>query len=278
MIVSFRKLLKQAGDHGVGAFTCYDLETVGGVLGAAADTGQGVILLISSSTFASPDGGAFLAAVRVYAEQGRAAACVQLDHVSDLALIRRAFEVGAGAVMADGSRLSLEDNIELVRAAADVAARTGGAVEAELGTIEGDEDIATAAAAGRLTDPDQAKIFAERSRCDCLAISIGNVHGTYASSPRLDWERLQRIRAQVDIPLALHGASGLSDADVSRGIASGIRKVNVNTELRQAYIAATSMVLDEVTPGSSVRALHAEQRDAVDRVVREKLAVLARLS
>src|SRR5207244_4853159 len=117
--------------------------------------------------------------------------------------IRSAFELGAGAAMADGSHLELDANVELVRAAA-----SAGEVEAELGGIAGDEDVARAVAAGALTDPDQAAAFAERSGAACLAVSIGNVHGTYSEPPALDWERLAAIRPRVELPLSLHGASG----------------------------------------------------------------------
>jgi tagatose 1,6-diphosphate aldolase GatY/KbaY len=88
-----------------------------------------------------------------------------------------------------------------------------------------------------LTDPAEAAAFVRSSGVDCLAVSIGNIHGHYTGAPVLDWERLERLRV-AGAPLALHGASGLPDADVSRAVSSGIAKVNVNTELRAAYFDA----------------------------------------
>lgn len=197
---------------------------------------------------------------------------MQLDHVRDLGLIEAALELGAGAVMADGSRLELEDNVAFVRAAADLAAARGAAVEAELGGIEGDEDVAGGAAAGRLTDPDEAATVVRRTGAACLAVSIGNVHGHYQRPPRLDWPRLAAIRDRVGVPLSLHGASGLPDQDVRRAVAMGVAKVNVNTQLREAYLRATAQAVDAVADGLRLLELHEAQASAVAPVVAGKLA------
>src|SRR5262249_44881363 len=109
----------------------------------------------------------------------------------------------------------------------------------------------------------------------CLAVSIGNVHGVYAAEPELDWERLAAIRAAVDVPLALHGASGLPDEDVRRAVRSGIAKVNVNTEIRQETFAELPRRLPELEQGWRVLDLDAAVVDAVARVVRAKLALFA---
>jgi tagatose 1,6-diphosphate aldolase GatY/KbaY len=196
-------------------------------------------------------------------------ACVQLDHVREPEPIRAAFALGVGAVMADGSRHDLEANVALVGEASAL-----GAVEAELGGIEGDEDVAAAAAAGALTDPDEAARFAGRSGADCLAVSIGNVHGAYREPPALDWPRLEEIRRRVEIPLSLHGASGLPDDDVRRAIALGVAKVNVNTELRERYLETTAERLDAVRDGARVLELNRAQADAIAELARAKIVML----
>src|SRR5207249_12055319 len=103
-----------------------------------------------------------------------------------------------------------------------------------------------AVAAGALTDPGDAARFVERSNAACLAVSIGNVHGVYRGPPALDWARLEEIRRRVNVPLSLHGASGLSDDDLRHAIRLGISKVNLNTELRQRYLEVTAERLDAV--------------------------------
>jgi ketose-bisphosphate aldolase len=274
MLVGFSALLTEhAGARSaVGAFTCYDLEVARAVLAAAAGRDVGVVLLISRDAFAADGGDQLLAGVRAAAERSPARACVQLDHVSDLELIAGAFELGAGAVMADGSRSPFDENVALVQEARRSAERFGAAVEAELGHVTGGEDVAVATEAGGLTDPEEARRFAAATGVACLAVSIGNVHGTYAGPPSLDWDRLDEIEAAVDVPLSLHGASGLADADLQRAVAAGVRKINANTELRDAYLSATRDRLDEALDGLRVISLHEAQTAAVQELVDRKIA------
>lgn len=276
MLVGFQTLLSEhaRARTALGAFTCYDLEVARAVLAPAAARDAGVVLLISREAFAAKGGDELLAGVRAAAERSPARACVQLDHVSEPRLIAAAFKLGAGAVMADGSHLPFEENVALVKEAKRLAADSGAAVEAELGHLAGGEDVVEVAEAGALTDPDEARRFVAATEAALLAVSIGNVHGAYAGEPRLDWDRLDEIEAAVDVPLSLHGASGLSDADLLRAIESGVRKVNVNAELRQAYLAATRARLEEATDGLRVMSLHEAQSAAVADVVERKLAVL----
>ncbi len=273
MLTPFTELLAEAdrAGSGLGAFTCYDLEVASGVLAAAERREAGVVILISREAFAAPAGEQLLVALRAAAESSPARACVQLDHVADLGLIERAFELGAGVVMADGSKLPFEENVALVGAASSCAKGFGGAVEAELGHIEGDEDVARASEAGGLTDPEEAVRFVAMTNADCLAVSIGNVHGAYREEPMLDWERLEAIESTVSVPLSLHGASGLPDSDICRAVSVGIRKVNVNAELRRAYLDVTARELDGARDGQRVMALHTAQRDAVAELVLAKI-------
>ena len=278
MIVGFAELLQERRGAGgaLGAFTCYDLETAHGVLAAAAELDTGVMLLVSAASFAKPAGEQLVAALHGAATHSAARACVQLDHVSDLQLIEAAFAAGAGAVMADGSKLALEDNAALVAQAGRIAGRFGGAVEAELGHVSGDEDVARVAAAGKFTEPADVGAFLERTGAACLAVSIGNVHGTYASTPMLDWKRLDAIALATDVPLSLHGASGLPDGDVRRAVGAGIAKVNVNTELREAYLDATERALADVRDGEDLLELHRRQSAAAQALTAGKLRLYER--
>jgi ketose-bisphosphate aldolase len=276
MLIGFRELLEErrAMSSAAGAFTCYTLTTAVGVLRAAEIERAPVILLVSEASYAAPEGPLLLAALRSAAERAAAAACVQLDHVADRATIACALADGAGAVMADGSGLAYEANIALVRDARALA--DGGAgVEAELGHVEGGEDVAAETAAGALTDPDEAVRYATETKADCLAVSIGNVHGHYAAPPSLDWARLERIRELVDLPLSLHGASGLPDADVRRAVAAGICKVNVNTELRARLFAELERRVPETAPGLRLLELESALVDAAAEVAAAKLRLLA---
>ncbi len=278
MLTQFSDLLAEHERRrsALGAFTCYDLEVARAVLAAAARNDVGVVLLISREAFAAAGGEQLLAAVRAAAELSPARACVQLDHVADLELIEAAFELGAGAVMADGSKLPFDENVALVQAAQHRAVEHGAAVEAELGHVAGGEDVAAATERGGLTDPGDAARFVAATGVALLAVSIGNVHGRYAGEPRLHWELLGELERASARPLSLHGASGLADADLRRAVSLGIRKINANTELRDAYLTATRESLPAAVEGARVMDLHAAQTAAVLQLVEAKLGAFTK--
>lgn len=273
MLTPFRRLLEERrrARAAAAAFTCYDVTTALGVVRAAEKREAPVILLVSEGSFREPESRLLVPALVAVADNAGVSACVQVDHVSDPALLEAALTAGAGAVLADGSRLETPENAAFVRSAVE-AAPAGVGVEAELGHVEGGEDVAAAAAAGALTDPDEAESFVTATGADCLAVSIGNVHGTYASRPRLDWERLTRIRERVgSTPLSLHGASGLPADDIRRAVSLGVCKVNVNTEIRRRYLRELSTRLPAVLPELRLaeleRALVAAVADAAGDVL-----------
>lgn len=276
MLRSFRELLEErrTARAAAGAFTCYDVTTALGIARAAEARDVPVILLVSEASFRSPDARLLVPALLAVATATRVPACVQIDHLADASLLEAALSSGAGAVLADGSRLLASENAALVRSAVE-ASPTGVGVEAELGHIEGGEDLAAAVAAGALTDPDEAAAFVAETGADCLAVSIGNVHGEYATPPQLDWPRLQRIRERVgDVPLSLHGASGLTPSDLRRAVELGVCKVNVNTELRRRYLGEASARLPDVLPGLRLLDLQAALVSAVSQAAGEILDLL----
>ena len=279
MLASFAELLQAGREQGraLGAFTCYNFETAMAVLQAAQTRQSSVILLISEKSFASPQGPSLIVGLRAIAELAPIPVCLQLDHVDDLHQIEAAFRLGIGAAMADGSRLPFKENIAFTREAVSIARRYNGEIEAELGRIEGNEDLAAASQAGALTDPDQAAYFVEQAAPSCLAVSIGNVHGHYHHPPMLDWERLRQIQQRIPTVLSLHGASGLPDSDLLQAIRLGISKINVNTELRTCYLQTTAEVLPSVISDTNLLKLQQVVTKALTEVVDAKLRVYERL-
>ena len=275
MIASLDDLLADARRRGtaVGAFTCYDAESAAGVLGAAAGT-RPVVILVSAELLRSREGELVAAGLLGMAERARSPVCVQLDHSHDLETIAVACGLGFGAVMADGSHLPYDRNVAFVLAARDLALRHGAQVEAEIGHIAGEEERAAPAVAGPLTDPDQAVSFARDTGADCVAVSVGTVHGLSRGDPQLDLERLAEIRSRVPVPLALHGGSGLAPGQVAAAVAAGAAKVNFNTELRQAYLGCTERELSRSVHGARLLHLHRRQVRAVRSAASEKLAAL----
>jgi fructose-bisphosphate aldolase class II len=210
----------------------------------------------------------------VAAQEASVPVAVHLDHSPDVATIERCLEAGFTSVMIDGSLQPFEANVALTWIA--VRAARGACVEAELGGVPGAEDRSGDQATGiPMTDPEQAVRFIEETGVDSLAIAIGNAHGFYAGEPRLDFERLAALAERVPVPLVLHGASGISDSDLDRCIELGVRKVNVNTEIRYALFQSLEESLRQGVPGYDVTKLLGAAVEAMQRVVEEKLAVFA---
>jgi len=225
----------------VPAFTCYDFTTALAVVGAAEDTGHGVILLVAPKTAATPNGLRLIAALRGLADAASVPVAVQLDHATDLHVMVDAVAAGADSVLADGSSLPYEDNIALVREARALLG-AGVVLEAELGGLAGDEDRAFGAddagvAVAGLTDSAQVEDFVSRTGTELLAVAVGNVHGKYKGEPQLRWVVLQDIAVRTHIPLVLHGASGIPAGELVKAAAMNVGKVNFNTELRTGVLS-----------------------------------------
>lgn len=258
----------------LGAFSTYTQEMTQAICRAAEHTAQPVIIQAGASAF-SHAGMAELAAQAVLAaDLATVPVGVHLDRSRDISQIAACLRAGYTSVMVDGSHLPFEDNVALTRETVALAALHGAWVEGELGSIPGDEDVSRSIAAGALTDPALAEKFVARTGVDALAVAVGNVHGTAAGPTPLDLDRLEAIRSVVPVPLVLHGASGLPVHELQTARALGVAKVNINTELRVAFLAALAEALPEVTPGADVASALGRARDAVEAVVRTKITAL----
>ena len=178
--------------------------------------------------------------------------------------------------MIDGSKLSLEDNITLVRRVVQMAGDVPRqpAVEAELGRLGGKEDsLEVKPGEDIYTDPGEAARFVEETGVDSLAVAIGTAHGFYKGKPKLDFDRLAQLRDAVSVPLVLHGSSGVPDEDVQRAISLGVCKVNFATELRAAYTEATRKTLSSDPDLYDPKKFGSPGREAVTKLVRHRIAV-----
>jgi tagatose 1,6-diphosphate aldolase GatY/KbaY len=268
MLLAGRGVLDEAVRRGraVPGFVAYNLETAQGIVTAAERTGLPVLLQAGSSAFRHA-GLHSLASLAVgLAERSPAAVGVHLDHSRSLEEITTCLELGYTSVMVDGSQLSLGENIALTAEVVRRGHDHGAWVEAELGAIAGDEDRSTGAVASGLTDVAQAEELVAATGVDALAVAVGNVHGFSAVPPRIDLERLGQLRDAVGIPLVLHGASGLADEVLSACIALGVAKINVNAELRRAFLAALSGAMAAAIDDVDVIAPLAAGREAVAQV------------
>ena len=184
-------------------------------------------------------GQALVALCMAAADEAPVPVSVHLDHSTSAGDIANALQRGLRSVMADGTHLSYEDNLRFSREMAQLAHANDATIEAELGKLSGSEDgLTVPELEAKMTDPMQAGEFVRETGVDAFAVCIGNVHGRYRSEPALDFARLAAIRKQVNVPLVLHGASGLPAGMIQQAIALGVSKFNVNTEVREAYLAA----------------------------------------
>ena len=237
-LVTSKWMLEDAQKRGyaVGAFNVENMEMVKAVIAAAQELKAPVMLQDNAVYRKIRRTFHVCAMAAAEAEKASVPVCIHLDHGSSFELAVQAIKAGYTSVMIDGSKEPFEENVAVSKRVADVAKACGIPVEAELGKVGGKEDDLEAEADTN-TDPMEAKEFVERTGITSLAVAIGTAHGFYVGTPVLDKERLSEIRKVVDIPLVLHGASGLSDEDVSDCVKRGICKVNFATELRAAYTA-----------------------------------------
>jgi tagatose 1,6-diphosphate aldolase GatY/KbaY len=229
-------VLRSARDEGwaIAALSVYNLEQARAVCRAAEAEDTPILLQAGSSAFAYAGLEPLASVALACARESGAEVGVHLDHARDVDEIKRCLELGYTSVMFDGSDLPLEENIRLTTEVVREAHARGAWVEAELAGIAGDEDVSGDAVAGALTDPGVAARFVAETQVDALAVAIGNVHGIPSTPVVLDLDLLERIADRCDVPLVLHGASGLDDDQVLAAIGLGVAKINVNTELRRA--------------------------------------------
>jgi tagatose 1,6-diphosphate aldolase GatY/KbaY len=270
----FGEVLARAHGTGraVGAFTCYDLLGFEAVVRAAESFRAPVIVLVSPASFSAEGGERLVRAFGAAAEGSSVEVLVQIDHARDEYLIERAADCGVDAAMADGSKLPFEENLAFTRAVVDSMRPLGVGIEAELGRIEGNEDEAGETSSGGVTDAGEAQEFLEQSGVECLAVAVGNVHGHYSGTPKLDWQRLEEIRDRIPVPLSLHGASGLPEGDLRLAVSLGVAKFNVNTELRAAYFGFLEGELGHEAATLNLKSLGDGVVGAVQEVVEAKLS------
>ena len=273
-LVSSKEMLlrAQAGRYAVGAFNVENMEMVLAVIAAAQELRAPVMLQTTPSTVKYAGLNAYYANVRAAAESVDVPVALHLDHGNSFDLAVQAVRAGYTSVMIDGSHESFEENIALTSRVVAVAKPNGIPVEAELGKVGGKEDDLEADADTN-TDPLEAKEFVERTGIDSLAVPIGTAHGFYVGTPKLDKDRLAQIREVVEIPLVLHGASGLSDKDVVECIQRGICKVNFATELRVAYTDGIKELIKEKPETFDPKPLGKAGMERVKALVKDRMQV-----
>jgi len=275
-LVSMAQMLRDAqkGHYAVGAFNCNNMEIVQAII-QAAEAEKAPVIIQASQGAIKYAGIEYIAALTcLAAEKASVPVALHLDHGTSFGQVMSCVRNRFTSVMIDGSKLPLEENIALTKKVIEAVRPLGLTVEAELGKIGGTEDDITVSEREALfTDPDEAKYFVEQTQVDALAIAIGTAHGQYKGVPKLDFERLQEIRNRVDVPLVLHGSSGVPDEAIQKAISLGVCKVNIDTNIREAFVAAARKVMEENPKEIDPRKMLGPAREAATEIIREKIRI-----
>ena len=243
-LVPTRQILDAAvaGNYGQGAFNVIHLETAQALIAGAQQVNRPLILQISENCVKyhgslRPVALASLA----MAEEAAVPVALHLDHAEDEQLVYQALDLGFGSVMYDGAKLPFEENVAATQRVVAAASQAGASVEAELGEIGGKDG---AHAPGVRTDPQEAALFVERTGVDSLAVAVGSSHAMLERGASLDLELIAQLQSSLNVPLVLHGSSGVPDETLVAGIHAGMRKINVSTHLNGYFTRAVRSWLD----------------------------------
>jgi len=294
-LIPMYQCLKEAekGGYGVGAFNVNNMEQIQGIMKAARELESPVILQASRGALKYTDLTYLKYLVQAAVEANPEIPVVlHLDHGDSLETVKTAIRLGFTSVMIDASHHDFETNVRISREVVEYAHEFGVSVEAELGTLGGiEEDVAGTV---QLTDPDQAEEFVARVGCDSLAVAIGTSHGAYKfkGEPKLALDLVQEISRRVQIPLVLHGASsvpkelvdavnayggsieqssGVPVESIKEAIRYGVRKINVDTDIRLAMTGAVRKTLFEAPEKFDPRDYLGPAREAVYRLVAQRM-------
>lgn len=278
MLVTLKEILAIAEEKkiAVGAFNAAGLESLQAEILAAEELGLPIVIQFAQCHECYNHIEEIGPVMVQFAKAAKVPVCVHLDHGEDLEYVQKALELGFTGVMYDGSTLPYEENVENTKKAVALAAKYGAGVEAELGCM-GRRESGAGDNSGNddetkiYTDPIQAKAFVAETGVDALACSFGTTHGIYLTKPRLDFTVVENVRVQTDnIPVVMHGGSGVSKEDFHAAVEAGVRKVNYFTYMDKAAGEAMKAYLESLEEGkpafftdATVRVREAMKQDVI---------------
>lgn len=273
-MINTKYMLLEAQKQGyaVPAFNCHNLETIKVVVEISNELRSPVIIAVTPGTFDYAGRDYIQSIVETAVKKYDIPIALHLDHHIDINSIKQSLKIGTKSVMIDASNKPYIENINIVKSVVDISHKYCATVEAELGILAGNEDnISINDKDSKYTNPQQAKDFYISTGIDSLAVAIGTAHGLYKEEPKLDFDRLKEIRKLVDIPLVLHGASGISNEAVRKAISLGITKVNIATELKIPFASCLREYLVENPDANDPRKYMENSKKAMANVVRDKI-------
>ncbi|QUI21026.1 ketose-bisphosphate aldolase [Vallitalea pronyensis] len=273
-LVNMTSMLAHADYHGygVGAFNTLSIEAVRGAIRAAEELRSPIILQLAQVQLdIAPLN--YMAPVMLQAAQNATVpVVVHFDHGEDMDHIKQALDLGFSSVMYDGASYPMLENMHLSKIAVDLAHTYDATCEAELGRVGGSED-GSKDLAMLLTDVQEVKTFIAGTGVDALAIAIGNAHGAYKESPNIQFQRLREINRMTEVPLVLHGGSGISEEDFRKSVKGGIQKINVATALQQDIVAEVHKLCHGSFKKPSYSKMYTVIEEAVFRAVKRHITL-----
>lgn len=249
MLVNLKTILKiaEAKSCAIGSFNTPNFESVKAVIGAAEELDQPVIIMHAQihEEMKLCKMEEMIPLMLFMADRAKVPVCVHLDHGTDLSYVKKALDLGFTSVMYDGSEESVEVNTANTCVITALAQKKGASVEAEVGSM-GAREGGGAGGESIYTDPDMAARFVKETGIDALACAFGTAHGLYTQKPKLDFDRVVKIRSMIDVPIVMHGGSGVSEEDYRKVIECGVRKINYYTYMAKAGGEAVAKLSDEV--------------------------------
>lgn len=256
----------------IGSFNTHNLEMLPSILRAAKNVGMPISIQTSVGTAEYIGHSVLVSVVKNFANDEMVDAVLHLDHAKDFDDIKKAIDAGYSSVMFDGSDLPFKENVLRTKAIVEYAHPRNVSVEAELGTIGGTEEgITVASSEAVLTDPEDARKFVQLTNVDALAVAIGTNHGQYKSKTNCDIPLLKKINAAVDIPLVVHGGTGVKESEYPDLINNGIRKFNVGTELLVNWNTEAKKTFSDTPIDRSLRHNVMPANEEIQKIVEHKL-------
>lgn len=265
-------LTAQQGRYAVGAFNAENMEMIEAIIQAAEELRAPVIVQTTPSTVRYASLELYCANVKAVAEKAAVPVAIHLDHGNSFELCAQALRAGYTSIMIDGSKLPLQENIDLTRRVVEMCAPSGVPVEGEIGQVGGKEDDTVCENAG-YTIPDEAVQFEQQTGLSSMAVGVGTAHGVYKTTPVLNTDLISELDQLLTVPMVLHGASGLSDEAVRECIRRGICKVNFATELRIAYSDGIKAAIQSNPNVFDPKAYGREGREQVKELVKDRIRV-----
>ncbi|MBU2701293.1 fructose-bisphosphate aldolase class II [Sporomusaceae bacterium BoRhaA] len=258
----------------VGAFNMHNLEMLPAMIRAAKDMGSPIIIQTSVGTAEYIGYGVIVNVCKHLAEYESTEVVLHLDHCNNFADIRKAIDAGYSSVMYDGSSLCFKENVLRTQEVVEYAHTRDVSVEGELGAIGGIEDgVVVQESKKAYTNPEDAKRFVFETGVDALAVAVGTNHGQYKSKTELNIPLLKEIHKTVDIPLVIHGGTGVKDEDIQQCIRYGVRKFNVGTELLVGWTREAAKLFSQSKDNTSLRKNIVPCNEVVADVIKHKIGI-----